>query len=90
MDGMGIGEAVAKTHFQFKVRMGGETKNKRVTPKKHHPRQKDPYGNGDGDLFLKKKHHLDFVNVFPDMLLFFPGMLLFLSNFMFHPPANGW
>lgn len=65
-------------------------KNKRVTPKKHHPRQKDPYGNGDGDLFLKKKHHLDFVNVFPDMLLFFPGMLLFLSNFMFHPPANGW
>lgn len=34
MDGMGIGEAVAKTHFQFKVRMGGETKKQKGNPQK--------------------------------------------------------
>lgn len=29
-----IGEAVAKTHFQFKVRMGGETKKQKGNPQK--------------------------------------------------------
>ena len=56
MDRMGIGEVVAQTHLQFKVRMGGETRKQKGNPRSKtiiHS-SKIP-SNGDGDLFSEKK-----------------------------------